>query len=855
MSRQRGVHRIGWAIGSGACLLYAWCGTAAPKENVARAPLAERARGSTAKAGERARPPLGNRMVAPVPTFPEIKRSASDRQAATVPAHPELVVQIGHRSEVLSARFSPDGTMLASGSEDGVVKLWHVATGALLRTLSLNVSSELIVSSEGQLAPLAFSPDGKVLAVGYRPGAVTLWDVGTGRVLRQLVTSDEAGANVLSQVFALAFSPDGRLLASAGNSSLNSSEGPIRDVASVKLWEVTTGKKVGSLKAEWCVAFSRDGNLLATGGKGGSVKLWDVARRRLVRSLTHDDGFINAVAFGPDGTSLASGSDRGTIAVWNFRTGQKLRTITRESSNPYRFEVNSVAFSADGKMLAGDGVDGDTSVWDLATGEKRHFFIGGKRTVAFHPDRPLLATAGRMWSNAGFGVFLWSVASGQPVRPNQSPRTLEGQTLPLMSMAASPDGRALAAAYEDPAGHWPAERARDTVRIWHLAASGQPSSIPCDAIAYSVAFSPDARLLAIGHRGGIRVHEANTYQRRPLFEESAELRYRGAWSVAFSPDSRTLAAGLLGTNSLFLGDVTNGRTLFTLQGEEGAFGPDALAFSPDGKLLASGSSRSSVMSATLWDVTAGTKSGELLDAASRGGYVGAIAFSSGGRTLAVGGSYRIMLWDISSRRLSRTLRDRSMHATAVAFSPNGRFLASGYDTGQVNLWDLPSGQPVCRLEGHAGRVSAVAFSPDGQTLFSSSSDGTIRAWRVDGSASRELGALFVFRDGTWTVVGPEGRYNASNGGDIVGLHGVVGNEPIELKQLKERCYDPGLLAKLLGFNKEPLREVSTLTRVDPPPAAALQPPAPGTPKRAGDANNHGGGVGHRPGFVNGRAGA
>ena len=155
-----------------------------------------------------------------------------------------------------------------------------------------------------------------------------------------------------------------------------------------------------------------------------------------------------------------------------------------------------------------------------------------------------------------------------------------------------------------------------------------------------------------------------------------------------------------------------------------------------------------------------------------------------------------------------------------------------------------------KLEGHANWIYSVAFSPDGRYVLTGSWDSTARLW--DSATGEELVSLISFGDGTWAVVDREGRFDASNGGDVDGLHWVVGTETIALSQLKERYYEPGLLAKRFGFNKEPLRDVSAFTGVALHPAIELRKPTSEDPTLGIKLNNQGGGIGKVVGLINGK---
>lgn len=154
------------------------------------------------------------------------------------------------------------------------------------------------------------------------------------------------------------------------------------------------------------------------------------------------------------------------------------------------------------------------------------------------------------------------------------------------------------------------------------------------------------------------------------------------------------------------------------------------------------------------------------------------------------------------------------------------------------------------LRGHSGFVGSVRFASDGRIALSGSEDGTVRWW--DLRRGREVARAVSFTDDTWAAVDTDGRFDAANAGDIEGLHWVVGLEPIALAQLKERYYDPGLLAKKLGFNDEPVRDVAAFRLPKLPPSVDLQPPGRGGDRLRIKLKSRGGGIGRVVVFINGK---
>ena len=285
-----------------------------------------------------------------------------------------------HGADVQSVAFSPDGGTLASAGWDNTVRLWDVATGEELMTLTRHGDSVLSV---------AFSPDGSMLACGSSDDTIRLWDVVTGK---ELMTLTGHGTDVQS----VAFSPDGSMLASGSWDH------------TVRLWDVVTGKELMTLTGHGdnvrSVAFSPDGSTLASGSNDDTVRLWDVATGKELMTLTGHGGNVLSVSFSPDGSMLASGGWDNTVRLWDVATGVLLHTLTG-----HRYGVGSVSFSPDGSMLASGSWDNTGYLWDVATGEELTTLTGhgdSVRSVAFSPDGSTLASGS--WDHT---VRLWELPS------------------------------------------------------------------------------------------------------------------------------------------------------------------------------------------------------------------------------------------------------------------------------------------------------------------------------------------------------------------------------------------------------------------------------------------------------------
>ncbi|MTJ22539.1 serine/threonine protein kinase [Dolichospermum sp. UHCC 0352] len=270
---------------------------------------------------------------------------------------------------VTAIALSPNGKILASGSMNGSIQLWNIATGSKIRTLQ---------GHSDRIESVAFSPDGKTLASGSNDETIKLWNVATGTEIGSLQGS-------FFSVYSVTFSPDGKTLASG------SSDGTI------KLWDVSTTKEILTLSGHTAkvsaVAFSPDGKILASGSDDRIIKLWNVATAGEILTFDGHSDRVGSVAFSPDGKILASGSSDKTIKLWNIDTGTEIRTLTGHSNR-----VGSVAFSPNGKILASGSDDNTVKLWNVATGTQIHTLTGYADTVdsvIFSSDGKTLASASR----------------------------------------------------------------------------------------------------------------------------------------------------------------------------------------------------------------------------------------------------------------------------------------------------------------------------------------------------------------------------------------------------------------------------------------------------------------------------
>ncbi len=604
---------------------------------------------------------------------------------------------------------------------------------------------------------VAFAPDGKALASAGDDRVIRLWDAATGNELRTFTGHADA-------VNALAFSPDGKTLASAS------------DDGTARLWDVATGKQRLAFRGHGTVAvkslaFAPDGQSVATKGDDSSVRVWGAASGKEIRSFASLKGVGRGdLAFAPGGKALAGVGRSGGLSVWDPKTGEEPLRLTSSAD-----DLTSFAFHADGKRLVTGGVDGVVRLWDVEKGKPLRDLDklpGLVAAVAFSPDGKVLAAGG-----AGGAVRLWD-AEGKKLRD------LEGHADTVAGLAFRADGKVLATASQD-----------RTVRLWDVATGKQlPQSVP-DRVT-SAALSGDGKLVATGHGDGtIRFWDAATGKARPTTIGAGN----AVLDLTFGPDGTAIAARPRGTEVAGVWDVATGKPSCAIHlappsasATGDTRGPaGTVALSPDGKVLAC-VRPPFAQEVLLFDA----KSGEALKhpplatedekAAVR------VAFAPDG-TLAVGYTdCHILFWNLTSARAVRKIVTPNGLPTGMAFSPDGRCLATASGDGGVHLWELATRQEWT-AEGAADERSAVAvaFSADGRLLFGAGRDGVLRV--ADVWTRQELKALPAHRGGV-TVLSAAGGKLLSVGADGTAVVWDVAGLKVARREVTK--LSPEQLAKL-----------------------------------------------------------
>jgi WD40 repeat protein len=637
----------------------------------------------------------------------------------TAAANPLVAVDPG-TTEALSGAFSPDGTTMAVGygslGGSSWVQLLDPYTDAkiggqlaVLRpsapgspAMAHGPSAEFgMTDINNLLLPVAFSPDGKTLAVG-QGSRLSLWNTASGKRISTMPAFLTGAAD------SLAFSPDGKTLLVSGLLCGG-------DSGCAELWNVATGKEIGTPFGAAglpgvLAAFSPNGDMVATTGPGSTVRLWSTATSQQVGgSFSVPDG-VESLTFSPDGAMLATGGGDGTVRLWNVATGRQSGTALAPAGAQ---AVDAVTFSPDGSFIAGGESDGTVQVWNVAT----RLEVGGGLTggsepvtsVSFSPGGTTLAS-----TNEDGATRLWNLAAieGRPAGPPVSVvPDVAGDG--MGGLALGPHDTLVSSDYDN------------NVTVWNAASGARETS----------AEVPD-----------------------PAGPEALSLGTVPPPRIAVSPDGKTLISGADDSSIRIWrlpGGLEAGRPTVTIPlpksvgggKESAAAGVGLLAFSPDGREFAAVYGNGSIQ---VFDTATGRPVGHVVSVGEAGVPLLAVAFVPGtpgyGDLITINSSGSVTILDPDAKspaQLAATTVAVGTDPTAAAFGPitmsgpvtstsviNATVAVGGAD-GTVRLLDTATNEQIGSAIAAGGSpVHDLAFSPGDAALATGGENGTAQLWNV-----------------------------------------------------------------------------------------------------------------------------
>lgn len=757
---------------------------------------------------------------------------------------PKLILPIGHTSEVNSANFSPDGKKIVSASDDKTAKIWDVETGKLLSDLKghtdyvyyscFSPDGSTIVSAsadstvkiwdaskgmlladlkghQGIVRTVSYSPDGKRIATASEDGSVKIWNAITGELINTIKV-DRLSVNSAQ------FSPNGNVIVTAS------------DGDGAKLWDANTGNLITDLDGHYssgnCANFSSDGTKVITGGmKYDSTHIWNAITGELIVTLKDLYADVNSAIFSPDGKTAVTLSSAGTIIIWDVETGQEIHELKGHTD-----QVTSVCFSPDGKMIVTASWDKTAKIWDAVTGKLLRDLTGHKWDVLyanFSPDGKKIVTA-----SSDKTVKIWDALTGEQLAD------MKGHTESVITAEFSPNGKTGVIASEDNFvrtwdimtgkllnvmnGHTDminsASYTHDgniivtisidsTIKIWNANSGTLSANITgqiCDS--RRVSLSPDGLKIATVSIGDLET-SLDTLTGKLLFKQDYTVTI---WdiltgksiitlpgqndvitSISFSPDGRKIVTGL-GDGAVKIWDVVTGNLIMNL-----TYYTDPIftvSFSPDGLKVIAGTFYKRAM---IWFANVGVPV-HILE--GHNDYVVTALFSPDGSKVLTGsdhyGDSEIKIWDAGWGNLLAEIRKYSLLGTNFAsFSPDGKRFTTTSFNDTAKIWDTSTGHLHKNLIGHSSTVYCANYSPDGNFIITASSDNTSRIWNA--FRGELLYTLIAINEKDFLAVDKYYRYDGTEAARDL-LYFTCGTEIIDLKQMKDALYVPGLVEKIMS---------------------------------------------------------
>jgi WD40 repeat protein/serine/threonine protein kinase len=512
----------------------------------------------------------------------------------------------------------------------------------------------------------------------------------------------------------------------------------------------------------WSVALSHDGKQVISGagriGQPGEVKVWDATTGQNLLTLTGHSDQVSSVAISADGSRIVSASLDRTVRVWDAE-GHHLRTL-----EGHTLGVFSVAISADGKRIAsGDGdfeKPGEIKVWDAETGKEKLSLKGHANYV-----HSVAISADGQWIVSGGGdgtVRVWDAATGE------RKHNLKKHTAAVMSVAISPDGKRLVSGGYDRA-----------VRVWDSQTGHELRSHQHTGFVTSVAISGDSQRLVAGSQDGRAVKVWNLATGEELLTLLGHTAFVNG--VAISHDGKRIVSGSF-DRTVRVWDISARQDQLSFKAPTDRL--LSLAMDRAGRRLAT-SFASTPGTMKVWD-TATCRDTLTLETFTRG-----VALSADGKRIVTGSEFGNdpplgKVWDAATGRQVLTLQGHEFGVWSMAFSADGRRIATGSMDTTVKVWDAQTGLELRTLKGHTFPVYSVAFSADGKRLVSGSYDNTARVW--DAVTGKELYVLTghkqpvhcvaISGDGQWIASASEDQtvkvWDASTGKVLHTLEGHTG---------------------------------------------------------------------------------
>jgi len=623
-----------------------------------------------------------------------------------IEAPPEIVLQTGHSSEVLSVAFSPDGKYFISGSKDHCIKLWDVKTVTLIRTFS---------DHSEKVNAVRFSPYGTFIVSASSDNTIKLWDMNSGKLIRSLwaqsslsicISSDEkwlvsghsdnrirlwelkSGKCIKTlsghsdDVNAVYFSPDAKQIVSGSSDN------------QIILWNVKTGKpilylhdpKLNDINQNWAhsnkvnsVVFSNEGSNIVSGSDDKSIKFWCAKTAELKRTIEIHQAAVNSVHISPDGKYIISGGEDNTVRLGK---DSQIKTVVQHSNF-----VNSVSFCPLNNYILSGSSDGTIKLFNLKTEENTTINTFSEHIVSvdYHPEKKYILSS----SKNNHIIKLWHATSGELINSFSVKSKYDSPVC-----CFSPDGQFILSSYKD-----------FTLKLWNMNDFKKVQTYSEHKTpVLSLSFSYDGKYILSGSNDSMKLWKVNTGENIKTYQ------LHNVHSLSFSRNGKYILSG--SSENIYVRDFESGAIVVDISEQS-----CCACLSPDGYFIISGHSDG-----------------------------------------------MIKHWRSDTNELVRKYYGHTNSITKVAFTSNGKTIISASKDNTIKLWDSKTGQLIRTYANHSSPVRTVCFNSDLTYFISGSEDNMIKIWPK--GAIQEKMTICLLPGNEWISYQPNNVvYNASPQGD------------------------------------------------------------------------------------------
>ncbi len=673
-----------------------------------------------------------------------------------IKVHEKLMTNSGHTDMIKSVCFTPSGNYILSGSNDNTMKLWDVNTGKLIRdfighTASINSVS---VSSNG-LYVISSSSD----------NTIKIWNILNGQQINEL-TGHKASIN------SICYSPDGKNILSGSSDK------------SIKLWNAESGKVIktfyghsGGIKS---VCFSHNGEYILSSSSDKTVKLWDVSSGDEIKTFNFQTRWVNGVTFLNNSKKIIVKIDK-LLKTFDIESGKEINSFEGHSGRIFAMRLSSNSMYA----LTGS-YDKTIKLWDVGSGKVLKTFKGHNGSITdvrFSPDEKYILSG-----STDCSIKLWSIEKGKEIKTF-------GKYFDKIR-AFFFDNKNKAIFFSN--GNLIKRLDLGTGEISHIY-KGHNTEIT------TICLSEDGKQLLSGASyGDIILWDKNTQKiiNKKNIDYNSMKESNGINTLSINPKGNFTLVGDTRVKPFMLA-IPSLNEIKSFDSH--SHGVNAVTFNSTGKIAITCSNDHLIK---IWD----SENEELLHTLKGHNHIVLDADISPNDKFIVSGSYdkTIKIWDVNTGKEIKNLVGHKSAVSTVCFSNDNKWILSGSDDNTLKLWNISTGEIIQEYIGHSDRICSACFNMDDNKIFSSSFDGTMKIWDV--ITGKLILTIYPFGDtDDYVIITPDGRFDGTPEG-LKLLHYVKGMEIIPLESTFEKFYTPNLLARVMAGEKfEPINiSINTL---------------------------------------------